>query len=112
MSVIDDYLASLSGPEKQLLGHMYAIVREVVPEATEETSYAMPAFKYHGEAVASIFVRDRFISLYPFCGIARLGLDLGTYETTSGSIHFTVEHPLSDELLKQIIIARVRLITA
>lgn len=107
MSVIDDYLASLNGSAKATITHMYDIVREMVPDAAEEMSYAMPAFKYKGKSLVAIMVNKNFLSLYPFCGLSRLGLDLSNYETTTGSIHFTSENPIPDELLRQIIAARL-----
>lgn len=42
MSVIDDYLASLDPPEKAVIARLYHIVRQMVPTATEELSYAIP----------------------------------------------------------------------
>ena len=108
MSVLDDYLSTLSGPEKALLAHMYSVVRELVPDATEELSYAMPAFKYHGKGLVAIMVNKNFLSLYPFGATERLGLDLSAFEGTVGSIHFSVAHPISDETLTQIIAARLR----
>ena len=110
MSVIDDYLASRREPEKSTIEHLYSIVREMVPDATEELSYAMPAFKYKSYGLVAVMVTKRGLSLYPFCALQRLGLDLSNFETTNGSIHFSTEHPIPDDLLRSIISARVRLI--
>lgn len=106
MSVIDDYLASLSATEKATLQHMYGIVRSVVPDATEEMSYNMPSFKYKGKGLVAIIANKNFMSLYPFGSIERLGIDVSTFEQTKGSIHFTTDNPISDELLTAIITAR------
>jgi len=108
MSVIDGYVADLSGVEKELVAHMYGLVRKVVPDATEELSYAMPAFKYKGKGLVAIMANKKHLSLYPFCAVEKLGLDLSKFERTSGSIHFTKEQPITDELLMQIIQSRLR----
>jgi uncharacterized protein YdhG (YjbR/CyaY superfamily) len=108
MTVIDDYIASLSGPKKAVIDHMYSIVRQVAPSATEEVSYAMPAFKYKSKGLVAIMANKNFLSLYPFGSVYNLGVDVSAYECTSGSIHFSVEQPISDSLLRQIIIARMR----
>lgn len=108
MSVIDDYLASLSGAEKATVAHMYGIVREMVPDATEERSYAMPSFRCKGKSLVAIMARENFLSLYPFGAVERLGLDLLAFECTSGSIHFTPEKSIPDDLLRKIITARMR----
>jgi uncharacterized protein YdhG (YjbR/CyaY superfamily) len=107
MSVVDDYLASLSGAEKATVSHMYGIVREMVPETTEEMSYAMPSFKYKGKSLVAIMANKNFLSLYPFGAVDNLGLDLSAFECTSGSIHFTPENPIPDNLLHQIITVRM-----
>lgn len=108
MSVIDDYLATLDGPEKATLERMYNTVRQLVPDAAEELSYAMPAFKYKGKGLVAIMSTRKFLSLYPFGNIENLGLDLSAFEGTKGSIHFTPEKPIPEGLLRKIIEARVR----
>lgn len=107
MTVIDDYLASISHPQKEILRRMYKVVRQTVPDATEEMSYAMPSFKYRGKGLVAIIVNKNFLSLYPFSSIDKLGIDVSDYECTSGSIHFSVEKPISDKLLKQMVAARI-----
>lgn len=110
MSVVDTYLDSLTGPEHDVLSHMYGVVRQAIPDATEELSYNMPTFKWQGKGVVSILSNKDFLSLYPFCNHDTLGIDLSMFETTKGSIHFTLEHPLSDEMLRKIIAARMAMI--
>jgi uncharacterized protein YdhG (YjbR/CyaY superfamily) len=108
MTVVTDYLASLPQPAKGVVEHMYAVARELAPDATEELSYAMPAFKYRGKGLVAVMVNKDFLSLYPFGAVAKLGLDLSAYECTTGSIHFSIDHPVPDDLLRQIIAARMR----
>lgn len=108
MSVIDEYLASLSGREKATIEHMYGVVRQMVPEAAEELSYAMPAFKYKGKGLVAVMSNKNFLSLYPFGAVDKLGIDLSTFECTSGSIHFSADKPIADNLLREIITARLR----
>lgn len=108
MSVVDEYLSTLADSEKAVVAHMYGVVREMVPDVTEELSYAMPAFKYKGKSLVAIMVNKRFLSLYPFGAVDKLGLDLSGFERTSGSVHFSVEKPIPDSLLRQIVAARLR----
>lgn len=111
MSCIDEYLETVTGRQHEILAHMYSLVREAMPDATEELSYNMPTFKWQGKGVVAILSNKNFMSIYPFCNHGHLGLDLSSYETTKGSIHFTLEHPVSDELLRTIIAARQQQIT-
>lgn len=107
MSVIDEYLASLTGPEKATVAHIYGVVRKLVPEAVAARSYGMPALKYKGKGLVAVMANKRFLSLYPFQAVDKLNLDLGAFECTSGSIHFSVEHAIPDELLQSIIRTRM-----
>ena len=106
MTVIDDYLSSLNGTEKAVIGHMYDLVRQWIPEATEDLSYGMPAFKYKGKGLVSIMANKNFLSLYPFGAVEKLAVDTSAFEKTSGSIHFSSKKPIPDKLLKEIILAR------
>lgn len=46
MSSFDEYLATVSAPQKAELERIRRLVRRTVPDAEEATSYGMPAFKY------------------------------------------------------------------
>ncbi len=108
MSIIDEYLLSLSGPKKAIVQQMYGTVRQMVPDATEEFSYAMPTFKYKDKGLVAIIANKNFLSLYPFCSVEKLGVNVAAFEQTKGSIHFSVENPISDNLFKKIINARIQ----
>lgn len=108
MSVIDDYLVGLSDDKKVIIEHMYDVVRQIVPDTTEGLSYSMPCLKYKGKAMVAIMANKNFLSLYPFGSVKRLGVDVSAFEQTSGSIHFTPDKLISDELLKAIIESRKR----
>jgi uncharacterized protein YdhG (YjbR/CyaY superfamily) len=107
MTVIDDYLQTLDVPTRDVVARMYTIARQLAPDATEELSYNMPAFKYKGKGLVAIMANKNFLSLYPFGLVERLGVDVSAYETTSGSIHFDLDHPIPDDLLREIITARM-----
>ena len=108
MTVVEEYAAKLKGPEKEVIEHMGEIVRKTVPDATEELYYGMPSFKYKGKGLVSILANKNFLSLYPYSAVENLGLDISAYEGTKGSIHFSVDKPVSDELLRKILKARIK----
>lgn len=108
VSIIDDYLSGLSEDKKAIIKHMYDVVRHMMPDTTEELCYAMPALKYKNKALIAIMANKTFLSLYPFGAIERLGVGTSAFEQTSGSIHFTPDKPIPDELLKAIVGARKR----
>jgi len=114
MSSITDYLETLPAPTRAIFEHIREIAHQAIPSVEEGTSYGMPAYLYKGKPVLSAMANKHFLSVYPFSGkvIARLEDKLADYECTSGSIHFSEEHLLSDELLKEIIAARLEEIAA
>jgi uncharacterized protein YdhG (YjbR/CyaY superfamily) len=102
------YLSTLDGPDRDALQRIYAIAREVVPEAEEGISYAMPALLYRGKGLIATVRAKKFLSLYPYSGavIASVLEALGDFEATTGSIHYSAEHQLADAIVRRIVEAR------
>ena|GEM_PF-6263773 len=71
MTVVDDYLDQLSGSDRQVIEPMYQQVRTLVPDATEELSYAMPAFKYKGKG---LYVQQELLQPVSFLRCLKIGL--------------------------------------
>jgi uncharacterized protein YdhG (YjbR/CyaY superfamily) len=109
MSSIDDYLTTVTPAEKAELERIRQIVQETVPGTEEGVSYGMPAYMYKGKAFLSAMVNKNFLSIYPFSGktIDTLQDKLSDFECTSGSIHFSLEKTISEDLLKEIITTRL-----
>ena len=105
MGDVADYLATIEQPHRAELARVYAVAAEVVPEATEGTSYAIAALLYRGKGLIATVRAKKFLSLYPYSGsvLADLAADLTDFETTSGSLHFSVEHPVPDDLLRRLV---------
>ena len=105
---VDEYIAMLSGAEQKAVQHVYDLARKLVPDAEQSVSYGMPCLKYHGKGLISVMANQKFLSLYPFSNLEAVILrsELEGFETTKGSLHFTLEHPVPDELLRRIITER------
>jgi len=114
MSVVDDYLGSVEPTRRVVLERIREVVLELVPYTEECISYNMPAFRVHGKVVLGFLSCKKHMSIYPFSGktIATLGDKLGDFVTTTGSVHFTVERPIPEPLLRDIIATRLREIGA
>jgi len=102
------YLGTVDGADRAALQRVYAIAREVVPEAEEGTSYAMPALLYRDKGLIATVRAKKFLSLYPYSGavIASVLEALSDFETTSGSIHYSADHQLPDAIVRRIVEAR------
>lgn len=105
MGDVQDYLGTVEEPHRAALARVYEIAAEVVPEAIEGTSYAMAALLYRGKGLIATVRARKFLSLYPYSGtvLADLAADLTDFETTSGSLHYSVEHPLPADLVRRIV---------
>lgn len=106
---IEAYLAAVPEPARTTLLKVRAAIRAAAPpEATEGFSYGGPAFKLKKSLAGYAACKD-FCSYYPMSGrvITALREDLKNYETTSGSIHFSLDKPLPSTLIKKLIQARL-----
>jgi uncharacterized protein YdhG (YjbR/CyaY superfamily) len=108
MGEVGTYLSTVDGADRDALQRVYAIAREVVPEAEEGTSYAMAALLYRDKGLIASVRAKKFLSLYPYSGavIASVLERLSDFETTSGSIHYSAEHQLPDAIVRRIVEAR------
>lgn len=108
MGEVGTYLSTLDGADREALERVYAIARDVVPEAEEGTSYGMAALLYRGKGLVATVRAKQHLSLYPFSGvvIASVLEAAHGFEATSGSIHYSADHPLPDAVVRQIVEAR------
>jgi uncharacterized protein YdhG (YjbR/CyaY superfamily) len=106
---IDEYLAYQ--PEKVLetLENLRQIIRETAPEAEEVISYGIPAYKYHGMLVYFAAYK-KHCSLFAGNGALteQMQEELKAYKTSKGTIQFTIEKPLPDELVREIVKIRMK----
>lgn len=105
MGDVADYLGTVEEPHRSELARVYALAREAVPGAVEGTSYGMAALLYRGKGLITTVRARKFLSLYPYSGrvLTELAGDLTDFETTSGSLHYSVGHPPPDDLLRRIV---------
>ncbi|SEB42657.1 Uncharacterized conserved protein YdhG, YjbR/CyaY-like superfamily, DUF1801 family [Paramicrobacterium humi] len=108
MGSVAEYLTTMAASDRAALERIYAIAREQVPEAVEGKSYGMPALLYRDKGLIAAMRTRRFLSLYPFSGavVAELAEALTGFETTSGSVHFSADSPVPDELVRRIVDSR------
>ncbi len=106
---IDQYLDGLDEPEKATLSQLRDTILAIVPTAEQCISYGMPAFKLQGKPIAGFAAFKNHLSYLPHSGsvIRTLARQTAGYEQTKGSLHFPVDKPLSEQLVKQLIDARL-----
>jgi uncharacterized protein YdhG (YjbR/CyaY superfamily) len=107
---VDEYLAALEEPKRSTLSELRRTILRVIPEAEECISYRMPAFRLGGTVVAGFAAFKNHLSYLPHSGsvLAELGDDIAAYESTKASLHFPVDTPLPEALVRKLIAVRVR----
>lgn len=111
MSIIDEHLKNVSPGQKQQLDRVRAVAKQMAPDAEETISYGVPALKYKGQYLIGFAAYQNHLSIFPTPGpIAALKDKLGDFQVSKGAVQFTIEHPIPEPLLKQIIEIRLRTI--
>ena len=107
---VDRYFADLEEPKRSTLEEMRRRILEVIPDAEQGLSYAMPAFKMNGKVVAGLAAFKSHLSYLPHSGsvLAAVADKIGAYDQTKGSLHFPVDDPLPRELIRELIEAKMR----
>jgi uncharacterized protein YdhG (YjbR/CyaY superfamily) len=111
---VDAYLRAVEEPKRSTLQTLRRSILEVVPNAEEVISYRVPAFRLHGKTVAGFAAFTAHLSYLPFSGsvLRQLAADLDGYTMTKSSLHFPVDRPLPQALVKKLIAARLAEIAA
>ncbi len=106
---VDAYLAGVDEPKRSTLEAVRRSILDVVPDAEEGISYGMPAFSVGGKVVAGLAAFKNHLAYLPHSGVvlADLGDELEGYERTPGSLHFAVDEPLPDALVRRLIQAKL-----
>jgi len=108
MSVIDEYLQAIDEPNRSELQRVRHAIHNAAPDATEVITYAMPGFKYKGKYLISFAAFKNHFSLFPGGGaIDALQDVLHEFKTSKGTIQFTIDKPLSDEIIAAIVKQRI-----
>ena len=113
MSEIDDYLAGIEPAERSALEHVRQLAAEVAPDAEDGRSYGMPALKYEKKPLIGFISAKNHLSLFPFSPavIEAVSDRLDGFEVSKGTIRFSVERPIPDDVVQDIVRYRLREIT-
>src|SRR5580658_6708066 len=107
---VDHYLSSVEEPKRTTLTQLRRTIREIIPEAEEGISYALPAFKVAGKTIAGFAAFKNHLSYLPHSGsvFPELTQELAGYERSAGALRFAIDHPLPLELVERLIAVRLR----
>lgn len=108
MGTVDDYLAGLDPADAAVMGHVYDIAREIVPDAEQGLGYGMPALVYRGKSLLSVMRAKKHVGVYPFSPAAIAAIEgmPGGLDRAKGTIRFAPEEPLPDDTVRALVLAR------
>ena len=108
MSEVDDYLAGLPEEQKEALAQVRAVVERAAPDAEEGVSYGMPAYLYTGRPLLGFRAAKKHLSVFPFSPAAVDAVKdrLAGFDLSKGTIRFTPDRPVPEDVLVDLIGAR------
>jgi uncharacterized protein YdhG (YjbR/CyaY superfamily) len=111
---IDATLAALPTDQRTALQALRRTIAAAAPEAVETISYGMPAFRYRGHALVSYAAFKAHCSLFPRSGavVEAHRDELAGHATAKGTLRFTPQHPLPNDLVETIVRERMAQIDA
>jgi uncharacterized protein YdhG (YjbR/CyaY superfamily) len=103
-ATIEEYLAGLPDDARARLEEVRRLVHEVVPDAGETISYAMPTFTLDGRPLVHVAAWKQHIGLYPLPPLdPQLDAEVDAYRGTKGSMKLPYSRPLPRELVARVV---------
>ena len=108
-TTVDEYMATLPEPRRTWLETLRRTIRAAAPDAAEQLSYKMPAFKTHGRFLVSYDAFKDHYSLFPASQgvVDGLGEEIKPYLAGKGTIRFPADAPVPEALVTRIIAIRL-----
>ena len=109
MGTVTDYLAEVPAEQRPTLQHVVDVARRVAPDAEEGMSYGMPALRYRNKPLIGVVAAAKHLSVFPFSPavVEAVAPDLAGYSLSKGTIRFSVERPLPDDVVERIVTLRL-----
>ncbi len=109
MGVVDEALAALHEPDRGCLEHMVGIARSLAPDASEGMSYGMPALKLDGKPLIGVAAAAKHLSIFPFSPavVEAVADRLAGFSLSKGTIRFTADHLVPEDVVRDIVRLRV-----
>ena len=106
---VDQYLQNLPEDQKEALEKLRQTIKTLVPDVQEYLSYKMPAYYYQG-MLCGFAAFKKHCSYFPWDSktVEQFKDELKDFKTSAGTIQFTPEKPIPDDLLQKILLARVK----
>jgi hypothetical protein len=106
---VDAYHREQSDPVRKRLDVIRKLIRKLAPSAVEMIGYGMPGYKLNNMPLVYYAAFKNHVGFYPTgSGIEFVKNELKNFKWAKGSIQFSNDQALPLELIKKIVIFRVR----
>ncbi|AEI12588.1 iron chaperone [Cellulomonas gilvus] len=105
---LEAMLAGLEEPTRAAVVRVYDRARALVPDAVDGLGYGMPALVHRGRPLVAVRPAARHIGLYPFspAAIDAVRPELVGFALSKGTVRFTPERPVPDDVLDRLLTVR------
>lgn len=109
MGELTAYLDGLDRERAAALRHVVDLAIAEAPDAVEGKSYGMPALTVAGKPLLGVLATTKHLSVFPFSGeiVESLAPRLAGFSLSKGTIRFSEDHPLPDDVVRAMV--RMRL---
>ena len=101
---IQEYLDGVDPSFRPELERIRGLVTRLVPDVEEVMSYRMPTLRYKKRALVYFTASKNHMSFYPSSwAIEEFAEQLSGYSTSEHAIRFTLDNPLPDDLIEDLV---------
>jgi uncharacterized protein YdhG (YjbR/CyaY superfamily) len=113
VSVVDEYFSGLDAPTREAFEHVRGLAMELAPDAEDGMSYGMAALRYNRKPLLGFRAAKGHLSIFPFSpqAVDAVRERLTSGDLSKGTIRFTVEAPLPDDVVRDVVRRRLDEIT-
>ena len=105
---VDEYINSFPADVASKLKQLRKTIRAIAPKAEELVSYGIAGYKYHGMLIYFAGFSNH-VSVYPAPrGVDAFKKELAAYKGGKGTIQFPLDKPVPLDLVKRIVIFRMK----
>ena len=106
---VDAYIDAAPAPFRASLERTRRLIKAAAPEAVEAFGYGIPGFKYLGRPLVYYGAWKTHCALYGVSPrlIEAISADLPGHEVSKGTVRFTPDKPLPDQLITKLVEARI-----
>ena len=108
ISSVDDYLNELPDDIYSALENIRQIIKFLVPDVEETISYQVPSYKHKGMLVGFGASKDHCSFFVMSSTLLKdFEEDIKDFDTSTGTIRFTPDKPIPNDLITRIVMARL-----